>query len=140
MNKQERTLLKIARVQIMTHEEMFNKISGEMTKANNEIADIINTYGNNMYHLGCIAGEQTAASTNKSEFAKVFSAMYLEPADSKHRQHQVTIKEFNGDVIYSGAAGDITTDILEQPYAIWTIEADFSPNSMDTAAKIITVV
>lgn len=128
----------------MTHEEMFNRIQGTMTKADAEMKDILNTYGSEMYHLGCIAGEQTIKEIEgdgkrvfkpMTELAQIIHTLYLNYVDEEHRHSTIDIQDISGEIIYSGPADSVPDDILEAPYTVWSIPM-LSKRQSDAKGKI----
>ena len=128
----------------MTPKEMFDKLSGEMTRANNEITDILNRYGNNMYHLGCIAGEETLkTNTPKSQLAKIMHALYLDYPDSSAYTAVVSIVTSDNKILYIGPANNIPPDIVNADWTIISIIPDPDDKSalpLHNKPKLITVI
>lgn len=128
----------------LTVKEMFDRVSGEMTKVNAEVMNILNTYGNNMYHLGCIAGEETVRnSLSKSQLEKVVKAMFL---DCNKGTTKLTIIEYAGEgttVVYSGYACDVPDSLYDKPYTVLNITTAYDDQRgvyIPDGMKTITVV
>ncbi len=124
----------------MTHKECFDALSGIMTRANNEAAETINRLANDIYHVGCLAGAEENA--HKTTFAKIIDALYLDHKGSAAYDAKVTIV-LNSEILYSGPASGITDDLLEENWAIVSIEPSSEPEYAHlpnyNRPKIITV-
>lgn len=124
----------------MTHKECFDALSGIMTRANNEAAETINRLANDIYHVGCLAGEEEI--TRKTAFAKIINALYLDHKGSAAYDAKVTIV-LDSKILYDGPASGITDDLLEKNWILVSIEPSSEPEYAHlpdyNRPKIITV-
>lgn len=124
----------------MTHKECFDTLSGIMTRANNEAAETINRLANDIYHIGCLAGEEEIA--RKTTFAKIINALYLDHKGSAAYDAKITIV-LDSKVLYDGPASGITNDLLEKNWILVSIEPSSEPEYAHlpdyNRPKIITI-
>ena len=128
----------------MTHKELFDALAGTMTRANNEVSEIINRLSNDVYHLGCIAGEEDAdRSKPKTQLDKILHAMYLDYPDTAAYTANVTIKT-SDKILYNGPANEVPEDIKSKTWIIVSIFPDMSKLYEDmpvyNVPKIIEVI